>query len=33
MYAGDSSQRWIQGSGDGTDGMWFAVTPDLKVAS
>ena len=30
LYAGDSSLRQIEGSGNGTDGTWFAVTPDLK---
>ena len=33
VYAGDSSVRQIEGSGDGTDETWFAVTPDLKSAS
>jgi predicted lipoprotein with Yx(FWY)xxD motif len=30
LYAGDSSGRWVQGSGNGADGTWFVVTPDLK---
>ena len=30
LYAGDSALRQIEGSGNGTDGTWFAVTPDLK---
>jgi predicted lipoprotein with Yx(FWY)xxD motif len=30
LYAGDSSLRQIEGSGNGTDGTWFTVTPDLK---
>jgi predicted lipoprotein with Yx(FWY)xxD motif len=33
VYAGDSSVQQIEGSGDGTDETWFAVTPDLKSAS
>jgi predicted lipoprotein with Yx(FWY)xxD motif len=33
LYVGDSSLRSIQGSGDGTDPTWFAVTPGLKPAS
>ncbi len=32
LYAGDSSLWEIEGSGNGTDGTWFAVTPDLKPA-
>jgi predicted lipoprotein with Yx(FWY)xxD motif len=32
LYAGDSSLKQIEGSGNGTDGTWFAVTPDLKPA-
>ena len=30
LYAGDSTLRQIEGSGKGTDGAWFAVSPDLK---
>jgi predicted lipoprotein with Yx(FWY)xxD motif len=30
LYAGDSALRQIEGSGNGTDGTWFAVTPNLK---
>lgn len=26
LYAGDSSNRWVQGSGNGADGTWFVVT-------
>jgi predicted lipoprotein with Yx(FWY)xxD motif len=29
MYAGDSLLRQKEGSGDGTDWTWFAVTPDV----
>ena len=32
LYAGDSSSWQIEGSGNGTDGTWFAVTRDLKPA-
>ena len=32
LYAGDSSPWQIEGSGNGTDGTWFAVTRDLKPA-
>ena len=32
LYVGDSSLRRIEGSGDGTDATWFAVTPGLKRA-
>jgi predicted lipoprotein with Yx(FWY)xxD motif len=33
LYAGDSSLRKMEASGDDTDGTWFAVTPGLKPAS
>ena len=33
LYAGDSSLRQTEGSGDGTDRTWFAVTQGLKPAS
>jgi predicted lipoprotein with Yx(FWY)xxD motif len=33
LHAGDSSARWAQGTGNGADGTWFVVTPDLKPAN
>jgi hypothetical protein len=32
LYAGTRPNGWVQGSGSGTGGTWFVVTPKLEPA-